>query len=76
MQEGKISVILPVYIVSEHLANLTKDCLMSIEGEYDELIIIDNNSPLPVEQFQKMADIYIRNKKNLPHSAINFLTDT
>ncbi len=41
----KISLIIPAYIISEHLVRVTKDCLESLEKDPpDELILIDNGS--------------------------------
>lgn len=65
----RISVVLPVYVFSNDLINFTKDCLLSLEGQYDEMIIIDNNSPLLGEEWQKRATTYIRNKTNLGFGA-------
>lgn len=65
----RISVTLPIYVFSNDLINLTKDCLLSLDGQYDEMIIVDNNSPLLGEEWQKKATIYIRNKGNLGFGA-------
>lgn len=47
----KISLIIPAYCVSEHLSILTRGCIKSLEIEPpDELIIVDNGSPIPLPE--------------------------
>jgi len=59
-----ISVVIPIYIISRRLLQLTRDCLYSLKGQYDELVIVDDNSPLKTGEFKKQADIFLVNKKN------------
>jgi len=57
-----ISLVIPVYIIDNHLKDLTKKTIKSLKGQYDELIIVDDASPIKVDW---KADKVIRNKKNL-----------
>lgn len=61
---AKISVTLPIYIANDHLAQLTRECLYSLEGKYDELVIVDDASPLPTGEFRDKADVFKRNVRN------------
>ena len=61
----KISVVIPIYLLDPDLLKITDECIESLRvtGKDDyELIIVDNNSPIPK---QYKADIYIKNKTNL-----------
>jgi len=64
----RISVVLLACIFSEKLLRLTEDCLLSLENQYDELIFVDNASHMLKEKWRNMADVYIRNNKNLGFS--------
>ena len=63
-------VIMPVWIINEELRVLTMQAIQSL-GKVN-LIIIDNGSPLGGGYLRSVADIYIRNKKNLGYAkAVN-----
>lgn len=59
----KISVIMPVYAISQELVNLTWQAIDSLEP-IDELILIDNGG-YSIHHIAMKADIYIKNKRNL-----------
>ena len=59
-----ISIVIPIYIGDEHLKQLTRDCLFSIQNMYDELIIIDDSSPLKSSEFMSVADKFMMNFEN------------
>lgn len=59
----KLSVIIPIYNIDPLIVNLTNRCLESIKKytkDY-EIIVVDNKNG---EQWEKDADIYIKNEKN------------
>ena len=61
---------MPVWIINEELRVLTMQAIQSL-GKVN-LIIIDNGSPLGGGYLRSVADIYIRNKKNLGYAkAVN-----
>uniref|UniRef100_A0A6M3LAC2 Putative glycosyltransferase n=1 Tax=viral metagenome TaxID=1070528 RepID=A0A6M3LAC2_9ZZZZ len=68
-----LSIIIPIYILDEKLADLTYKCIESIVKYTDdyELIIIDNkpdaivNGSTSAKEFTCLADIYIANEKNI-----------
>lgn len=60
----KISVVLPIYLCSPELTQYTRDCIHSLDHQFDELIIIDDASLLPTGEFRKYADRFIINTKN------------
>lgn len=62
-----ISIILPVWITDNQTAFLTREAIESFEktGEDYELVIVDNGSTMMGGELAKLADTYIRNKKNL-----------
>ena len=66
----KLSIIIPVWIISPDILNLTENALDSIKATAPEheLIIIDNASPLAGGYLRDKADIYIRNKVNLGYA--------
>lgn len=70
-----ISIIMPCWIINDELYNLTDKAFASIfnsEGYDCELIIIDNASPLGGDQLSTIADVYVRNRKNLGYpKAVN-----
>lgn len=72
----KISVIIPAWITSDELYELTNQTVMSLSRSKGwqrcELIIVDNGSPLGGDQLMKVSDIYIRNKENVGYpKAVN-----
>lgn len=56
---------MPICIVNESLNQMTEDCLLSMEGQYDELVIIDDGSTYPIEWIKEKADVWVENKENL-----------
>ncbi len=66
----KLSIIMPVWIISPDILNLTESALDSIKATAPEheLIIIDNASPLAGGYLRDKADVYIRNKVNLGYA--------
>lgn len=65
-----IDVILPVYIITEELLQLTAATIESL-GEC-HLILIDNGSTMGGGFLRSKADVYIRNKENLGYArAVN-----
>jgi len=63
----KTSIIIPCWIIDKSLLELTKECVDSLRRTTKnyELIIVDDGSPMGVSDLKKLADIYIRNRKNL-----------
>lgn len=64
---NNISVVMPCYINSDHLVDLTKATLASL-GTVKELIIVDDASPIGGGYLRSVADIYIRNRDNLGYA--------
>ncbi len=63
--EVQTDVVLPVYILSESLLDLTKQTIESIKKtQINDLIIVDNASTLGGGLLRQEADTYIRNKVN------------
>lgn len=69
----KLSIVVPIYILDQKLADLTFKCIESIvkyTKDY-ELIIVDNKpnaiigGQSSMDQFVPLADIYIANEKNV-----------
>jgi len=63
----RISVVMPVYFINQELIQLTRDALFSIRGQYDELIIVDDCSPIKTSEFKGKATKYIQNNENLSY---------
>jgi len=69
----KLSIVIPIYIINQHLADLTFKCIESVVKYTDdyELVIIDNkpdaivNGSISREEFSSLADIYVANEKNI-----------
>lgn len=61
-----ISVIIPIYILDDELASLTRKTLDGLKKYKDlEIIIVDNASPLDLSQeWVNKCDIYIKNSIN------------
>lgn len=67
---SRITAIMPCYIVSEELENLTRHAVNSL-GKV-ELIVIDNASPQGGGYLRSIADVYIRNQENIGYArAVN-----
>lgn len=65
-----MTIVLPVYLKSEELLELTRSAVESFGKA--TLIIIDNGSPLGGGYLRSIADIYIRNQENLGYAkAVN-----
>ncbi len=65
MLSKRISLIMPIYIKNEQLKQLTREAIFSMQGQYDELIIIDDASPLPVGFVKEYATTIISHQKNM-----------
>ncbi len=61
--EIKVSALVVAYLLNDHLKQLTRECIDSLKG-YDELIIIDNGSPVEDDYLKEKADIYVHFKEN------------
>lgn len=59
-----LSVVMPIYISSEHLKQLTLETIYSLDGQYDELIIVDDASPMPTSFVKEFATTFIQHKHN------------
>lgn len=59
----KISALVVAYLVNDSLKQLTRECIDSLKG-YDELIIVDNGSPIEDSYLKEKADTYLRFKEN------------
>lgn len=55
---------MPIYIVDPELTQLTREALWTIKRQYDELIIIDDASPLSVGEFKDLSTFYVENYSN------------
>lgn len=64
-----VSFVLPVWLVNDHLLDLTFKTLKSLtdsEGiEQSELIIVDNGSPIGGDILIKIPNLYVRGQSNL-----------
>lgn len=61
----KIYIVIPHYIITEHVANLAKDAINSFKNTAECTIInCDDCSPYDTSFLKDMPDVYIRNKKN------------
>ena len=64
----KLSVVIPVIISDENYRKMTLDCINSIKSSFSghdvEFIIVDNNSPVPVDFFGPNFHI-LRNPRNV-----------
>lgn len=66
----QMRVIIPCWLINENLVELTRNAINSLETE--ELIIIDNGSPVAGGLLRESASIYVRNKENLGYAkAVN-----
>jgi len=65
MDTIKVSAVVPFHHANDHLVQLTRDCLYSIKGQFDELVMVDDASPLKGSEFMSQADIFIQNFTNL-----------
>ena len=64
------TVIMPVYVITEELLDLTKEALQTVNVE--NLIIIDNASTIGGGYLRSIAKVYIRNQGNLGYAcAVN-----
>jgi len=63
----KVSYIVPVYIINQQGFDLTKSAIASLRASDNsaEMVIVDNASELGGGFLRSVADIYIRNRKNL-----------
>lgn len=60
------SVVVPCWLIDEHLLHLTYECFDSIRSTSDvELIVIDNGSLIGGDYMKQEADVYVRNEVNL-----------
>ena len=59
-----IDVVMPVWITQEDTLELTKNAIHSL-GKGIRLIIIDNASTIGGGYLRSIADVYVRNSKNL-----------
>ena len=64
--ERKTYVVMPHYIITEHVAGLARAAIESFK-QTSECIIIscDDNSPYDTEFLKDISDVYIRNDENL-----------
>ena len=63
----KLSIVMPCYVTSEELAQLTRGAVHSFnEADIDsyELILVDDASTWKVGELREHADTYVRHKKN------------
>lgn len=67
----KYSIVVPVYLREESHRQTVIDTLENIKqvSRDCELIIVDDGSPLPMDDIKKMADVYIKHNKNKGISA-------
>jgi len=59
-----LSLVIPVYLSNEHLKTITRNCLFSLSGKVDEIIIVDDGSPLPISWLKEYADVLIVHTRN------------
>lgn len=62
-----ISVVMPVYFINDELIQLTRDALFSIKGQWDELIMVDDCSPIKTSEFKPLVSKYLVNDTNLSY---------
>lgn len=61
----KISAVVLAYSLNDDLDNLMHDCVKSLKGKVDELIIVDNGSPKIYDWMISESDKYVRLNKNV-----------
>ena len=65
-----VSTIIPCWNINEEIHRLTQFSVDSInEAEKTEMIIVDNGSTFGAGYMREVADIYVRNQKNLGYPA-------
>ena len=63
--ERRTYVVMPHFIINEHVAQLSREAIESFRKTSDSIIIsCDDASPYDTEYLRDMSDIYIRNKEN------------
>lgn len=66
----KLYIIIPHYILSEHVAELAKKCIESFKKTADCVVVsCDDCSPFNSSFLKDISDVYIRNEKNLGFGA-------
>jgi GT2 family glycosyltransferase len=66
----KIFVVMPHYIITDHVAELAKKAIQSFKNTADCIVInCDDCSPYDTSFLKDMPDVYIRNEKNLGFAA-------
>lgn len=60
-----ISVVVLIYSLDDKLDEIAHTCVNSLDGQWDELIIVDNGSPKIYDWMEKKATKYIRLDKNV-----------
>lgn len=60
----RLSLIIPIYLLDASLVQITRDCLFSLKGQYDELVVVDDASPLSSSWVKEEADTLIHHRTN------------
>ena len=64
--KNKTYVIMPHFIITEHVAQLARDAIKSFRDTSDCIIIsCDDDSPYDTNFLKDISDVYIKNEKNL-----------
>jgi GT2 family glycosyltransferase len=62
----KVFIIIPHYIITEHVAELARNAVNSFKNTADCIVVnCDDCSPYDTSFLKEMPDVYIRNKENL-----------
>jgi len=68
----KISVVIPIFLATLDHVQITRDCIFSLNKQYNELIIVDNDSSMFAPEFKYKADKYIKMDRNMGYiKAVN-----
>lgn len=66
----KIYIVVPHYIITEHVAQLARNAIKSFKNTADCVVIsCDDCSPYDSSFLKDISDVYIRNEKNLGFAA-------
>jgi len=65
MQKPKISIVLLIYSLDEDLDHMAENCFSSLKGKGDEIIVVDNGSPVPPQWALSGANKYVKLKDNV-----------
>jgi GT2 family glycosyltransferase len=65
VKQPAVSVVVLIYSLNKELDEMAHNCVNSLDGQWDELIIVDNGSPEKYEWMEKKATKFIRLEENV-----------